>query len=200
MLTDPDATIAGRIPGLPDDAFDHDGLITKRHVRASALAHLRPMPGQLLWDVGAGAGSVGIEWCRTDPACRALAVERRGVRADRCRGNAERLTLPGQLELIDGEALDVVRAWAADGIRPDAVFVGGGGSRDVVDACFAALADGGRLVVHGVTVETEQLVLECQRAYGGELARLGLEHGDTIGSLRGWQPARTIVTWAVTKD
>lgn len=199
MLTDPDTSRAGRVPGLPDDSYAHDGLITKRHVRASALAFLRPLPGETLWDIGAGAGSVAIEWCRTDPSCRALAVERKRERADRCLGNIERLTLPGQVTLTDGVAADVVAQWVADGQVPDAVFIGGGGSPDVVEACFDALRLGGRLVVHGVTVETETTVLAAQQRHGGELARMGMEHADTIGRLRGWQPARTIVMWAVTK-
>lgn len=199
MLIDPDTTLAGRAPGLPDDAFEHDGLVTKRHVRASAMAYLRPLPGQLIWDIGAGAGSVVIEWCRMDPANRGLAVERKGERAQRCRRNLANLTMPGQVELVDGVAADVVAQWRADGIRPDAVFIGGGGSRDVIDACYEALVDGGRMVVHGVTVETEQTVLDAQETYGGEVSRISVEQGDKIGRLRGWAPLRTIVTWAVTK-
>ncbi|PVG84374.1 cobalamin biosynthesis bifunctional protein CbiET [Nocardioides gansuensis] len=179
--------------GLPDDAFEHDGQLTRRDVRASALARLAPQPGQLLWDVGAGAGSIGIEWSRADAACRAVAVEADPERAARIARNAERLGVP-DLQVLHGRAPDALAGLAA----PDAVFVGGGATRDgVVDACLAALRPGGRLVVHGVTLETEALLARLHAEHGGELTRISVETVAPIGSFRGWTPARAVTQWSL---
>ncbi|HEX8488501.1 MAG TPA: precorrin-6y C5,15-methyltransferase (decarboxylating) subunit CbiE, partial [Propionibacteriaceae bacterium] len=140
-------------PGLPDEAYEHDGQLTKRDVRAAALAHLMPVPAQLLWDVGAGAGSVGIEWMRAHPRCRAVAVERDGTRAARIRSNAARLGVP-ELQVVVASA----PAALDDLPAPDAVFVGGGATRDTLELAWDALNGGGRLVVHAVTHETELVV------------------------------------------
>lgn len=187
---------ASWVGGLPDDAFDHDGQLTKRDVRASALARLAPAPGQLLWDVGAGAGSIGIEWLRAHPACQAVAFEEREDRAKRVAENAVRLGV-GRLRVVTGhapQALDLRQ-------RPDAIFVGGGATDDgVLDACWDALAPGGRLVVHGVTLETERVLAERHAALGGELTRLHVEHAEPIGSFTGWKPSRAIVQWFVRKE
>ena len=183
------------VAGLPDDAFEHDGQLTKRDVRAAALARLAPRPGEHLWDVGAGAGSVGIEWARTHPRCSVSAVERDAGRAARIRGNALRLGAP-RVDVVEGSAPEAL----ADLPRPDAVFVGGGATRPgVLDACWDALAPGGRLVVHGVTLETESELARRHAAHGGELVRLSVEHVDTIGSFRGWAPARAVVQWSIVK-
>ncbi|QQS03037.1 MAG: precorrin-6Y C5,15-methyltransferase (decarboxylating) subunit CbiT [Austwickia sp.] len=193
-----DADALGTSPGLPDDVFDHDGLITKRPLRACALAELRPGPGRVLWDIGTGAGSVAVEWCRAGgvlprPAT-AYGVERDPVRAARARGNAERLTAPGQVTVVEGAAAD-------DGVlaglpRPDAVFVGGGGSAVVLDACRAALQPGGRLVAHSVTIDTEQVLVAAFRAHGGTLTRLAVEYAEPLGGLFGWKPLRAVVQWS----
>lgn len=185
-----------RTAGLPDDAFEHDGQITKRDIRASALSRLAPRPGELLWDVGAGAGSVAIEWMRAHPRNRAIAVERDPVRASRLRRNAARLGVP-ELEVVEGAAPDVLGGLE----RPEAIFVGGGASREgVLDACWDALVPAGRLVVHGVTIETETLLMRWHdRHEGGELTRLHVEHVEPIGSFRGWTPSRAVTQWAVTK-
>lgn len=181
-------------PGLPDDAFEHDGQLTKRDVRAAALASLMPVPGQLLWDVGAGAGSVGIEWMRIHPACRAVAVERDPVRAERISRNAARLGV-SELEVVEGAAPQ-----ALTGLQPpDAVFVGGGASHETLDLAWHGLAAGGRLVVHAVTLETEMLVTECWRRLGGQLSRISIELMQPIGSYSGWKPARPVVQWSVQK-
>ena len=184
------------VGGLPDDAFDHDGQLTKRDARASALARLAPAPGQLLWDVGAGAGSVAIEWSRVDPRCRAVAIERDPARAARIGGNAAALGVPG-LVVVTGAA----PAALADLPAPDAVFVGGGATvPGLLDSCWAVLGSGGRLVVHGVTLETERLLVDWHARVGGELIRLSVERVEPLGSFRGWAPARPIVQWAVTKE
>jgi precorrin-6Y C5,15-methyltransferase (decarboxylating) len=182
------------VAGLPDDAFEHDGQLTKRDLRASALSRLAPVPGQHLWDVGAGAGSVGIEWMRAHPTCTATAVEADVDRAARIARNARRLGVPG-LRVITGEAPDALDGLAA----PDAIFVGGGATAPgVLDACLAALHGGGRLVVHGVTLDTERVLAEHYDQWGGELTRIAVEVAAPIGSYTGWTPLRTVGQWALT--
>jgi precorrin-6Y C5,15-methyltransferase (decarboxylating) len=180
---------------LPDDAFEHAGQITKRDLRASALARLAPAPGQLLWDVGAGSGSIGVEWMRAWPSARTIAIESRPDRASLVRRNAEVLGVPA-LRVVEGPAPD-----ALDGLeRPDAVFVGGGATADgVLDRCWSVLRPGGRLVVHGVTAETEAVLLDRYRRHGGELVRLHVERAEPLGSFTGWTPARAVSQWSVTK-
>ncbi|WP_409434968.1 precorrin-6y C5,15-methyltransferase (decarboxylating) subunit CbiE [Mycobacterium sp. SMC-14] len=184
----------GWVSGLPDQAYEHDGQLTKRDLRAAALARLAPAPGQLLWDVGAGAGSVGIEWMRAHPTCRAVAVEVNDARAQRISENARNLGVPA-LQVVRGAAPQVL----VDLPTPDAVFIGGGLSRPgVLTACLAALAPGGRVVAHGVTLETETLLLEAYREHGGELTRIQVEHAAPLGSFTGWTPGRAVTQWALT--
>ncbi|WP_406028324.1 precorrin-6y C5,15-methyltransferase (decarboxylating) subunit CbiE [Nocardioides sp. NBC_00850] len=186
------APLFGWAAGLPDDAFEHDGQLTKRDLRASALARLAPTPGQHLWDVGAGAGSVGIEWMRAHPTCTTTAIEANPDRAARIARNATRLGVPG-LTVVEGRAPDAL----ADLPAPDAIFIGGGATRPgVLDTCLAALRPGGRLVVHGVTLETEQVLARQHAERGGELTRISVESVDSIGTFRGWAPQRTVVQWA----
>jgi precorrin-6Y C5,15-methyltransferase (decarboxylating) len=182
--------------GLPDSAYEHDGQLTKRDLRASALSRLAPAPGQVLWDVGAGAGSVGIEWMRAHPSCRTVAVESDVERAARIARNAGALGVPG-LEVVLGRAPDALAGLPA----PDAVFVGGGATRaGVVDVCLEALGPGGRLVVHGVTLETEHLLAGRYAALGGELTRIAVEHAEPIGTFTGWTPGRAVTQWAYVKE
>ena len=189
------ATVLGFTAGLPEGAFDHDGQITKRDVRASALARLAPLPGQLLWDVGAGAGSVAIEWMRAHPTCRAIAIEAREDRAERIVRNASMLGVPS-LEVHTGHAPEALGELEA----PHAIFIGGGATENgVLDACWTALRPGGRLVVHGVTLETEAVLAVRYAQLGGELTRLHVEHAAPIGTFTGWTPARAIMQWTVTK-
>jgi precorrin-6B C5,15-methyltransferase / cobalt-precorrin-6B C5,C15-methyltransferase len=187
--------VTGWVAGLPDDVFENDGQLTKRDLRAAALARLMPAPGQLLWDVGAGAGSVGIEWMRAHPTCRTVAIEADSARAERIGRNARTLGVPA-LEVVQGRAPDALVGLSA----PDAVFIGGGGTRPgVLDACLKALRPGGRLVVHGVTVETEVLLADLYREYGGELTRLHVERAAPVGTFTGWTPARAVTQWAFTQ-
>jgi precorrin-6Y C5,15-methyltransferase (decarboxylating) len=156
---------------------------------------LAPVPGQLLWDVGAGAGSVGIEWLRAHPTCRAIAIEAREERAARVGRNASTLGVPA-LDVVTGRAPAALEGLEA----PNAIFIGGGATEDgVVDACWDALLPGGRLVVHGVTLETESLLAHRYAVLGGELTRLHVEHAAPIGTFTGWTPSRAIMQWAVTK-
>jgi len=180
--------------GVPDDWFDHDGQLTKRDVRASALAHLMPRPGERLWDVGAGAGSVAIEWLRAHPTCRAVALERDQARAKRIDANARRLGVP-RLAVVVGEAPAALAGLPA----PDAIFVGGGASTQTLETCWAALPSGGRLVGHAVTQETEMIISQAWRDHGGVLTRILVEHLEPIGGYHGWKPARAVVQWSGTK-
>jgi precorrin-6B C5,15-methyltransferase / cobalt-precorrin-6B C5,C15-methyltransferase len=190
---DPGATPLPRVPGLPDDAFEHDGQLTKRELRAFALAALAPVPGQLLWDVGAGSGSVGIEWMRVHPASRAVAVEPRADRRERIARNAAALGVPG-LSVVGGTAPAALAGLPA----PDAVFIGGGVSvPGVIGACLDALAPGGRLVANAVTIEGQEVLADWHRRTGGTLTRIGVERAGPVGSFTAWRPALPVVQWSV---
>ena len=176
---------------MPDDAYDHDGQLTKRDLRASALSRLAPVPGELLWDLGAGAGSIAIEWARTDPRCRAIAIDRTPDRAARITANAARLGVPG-IQVITADVIEALD-WLP---QPAAIFVGGGADLDLIRRCWHLLPAGGRLVAHAVTVETEQILLEAWRGFGGELVRIGVEKLEPLGGFHGWKPARPVVQWS----
>jgi precorrin-6B C5,15-methyltransferase / cobalt-precorrin-6B C5,C15-methyltransferase len=182
-------------PGLPDDAYDHDGQLTKREIRAVTVARLAPAPGQLLWDVGAGAGSVGIEWMRMHRSCRAVAVESSAERVARIAVNAAALGVP-TLSVVHGSAPEALASLDA----PDAVFVGGGATTEgVLDACWSALRSGGRLVVNAVTVDSETMVAAWHGRLGGDLTRIAVQRAAPIGGFTGWRPAMPVTQWAVTK-
>jgi precorrin-6B C5,15-methyltransferase / cobalt-precorrin-6B C5,C15-methyltransferase len=185
-----------RVPGLPDGAFEQDGQITKHEIRALVLAALAPVPGQLLWDVGAGSGSVGIEWMRVHPASRAIAVEPRADRRDRIARNAAALGVPG-LVVTSGSA----PAALAGLPPPDAVFIGGGVTADgVVQACWDALPAGGRLVANAVTIEGQTALAAWRDRLGGTLTRIALERADGLGSFTTWRPALPVVQWSIRKE
>ncbi|SFR24704.1 precorrin-6Y C5,15-methyltransferase (decarboxylating) [Lentzea waywayandensis] len=184
-----------RVPGLPDDAYESDGQLTKREVRAISLSRLAPLPGQLLWDVGAGSGSIAIEWARTHPTCRVIAIEQSAERAERIAGNAASLGVPG-VEVHIGRAPD-----ALEGLeKPDAIFIGGGVTvPGVMQACWDALASGGRLVVNAVTLESEAVVAQWYARLGGDLVRIAVNRGSSVGKFTGWRPHMPVTTWSVTK-
>ncbi|WP_312885431.1 precorrin-6y C5,15-methyltransferase (decarboxylating) subunit CbiE [Streptomyces physcomitrii] len=185
----------GAVPGLPDAAYAHDGQLTKRHVRAATLAVLAPEPGELLWDIGGGSGSIGIEWMRTHPSCRAVCVERDPARAERIRANAEQLGVPG-LQVVTGAAPQAL----AQLPFPDAVFIGGGlTAPGLLDACWQALPPGARLVANTVTLESEALLTECYRRHGGDLVRLAVAHAAPVGGFTGWRQAMPVTQWSVRK-
>ncbi|MFD9702067.1 precorrin-6y C5,15-methyltransferase (decarboxylating) subunit CbiE [Lentzea sp. NPDC059081] len=184
-----------RAPGLPDDAYETDGQLTKREVRAISLSRLAPLPGQLLWDVGAGSGSIAIEWARTHPTCRAIAVEQSAERAERIVRNAAKLGVPG-VQVHIGRAPEALEPLE----KPDAIFIGGGLTvPGVVQACWDALPSGGRLVVNAVTLESEAVVAQWYARLGGDLVRIAVNRGSAVGGFTGWRPHMPVTTWSVTK-
>lgn len=179
------ARLWSAVPGLPDEAFDHDGQLTKREIRAVTLAALAPLPGQMLWDVGAGCGSIAIEWMRAGG--RAAAIEPRADRVARIAANAAALGVPG-LEVIRGSAPD-----ALPYSDPDAIFVGGGVSAPgVLDACWSALRPGGRLVANAVTAEGEAALIALHSRFGGQMVRLSVSRLAPVGGFHTWHPAMPV--------
>ncbi|WP_244816261.1 precorrin-6y C5,15-methyltransferase (decarboxylating) subunit CbiE [Caballeronia sp. Lep1P3] len=175
-------------PGLPDDMYRHDGQLTKRDVRAITLARLAPQPGELLWDVGAGCGSIGIEWMRAHPSCRAIAIEANETRQRLIEHNRDALGVPA-LRLVKGEAPGALDGLAA----PDAVFVGGGvTAAGVLDACWTRLRQGGRLIANAVTLQGEAVLVDWHARHGGELTRIALAHAEPLGSFDTWRQALPI--------
>lgn len=184
------------VPGLPDDAYESDGQLTKRHVRAATLAALAPAPGELLWDVGGGSGSIAVEWLRAHRSCRAVSVERDAVRAARIGRNAAALGVP-RLRVVTGPAPGALEGLPA----PDAVFVGGGlTAPGLLDACWAALPPGGRLVANTVTLESEALLTQWYRSHGGELVRLAVAQAVPVGGFTGWRQAMPVTQWSAVKS
>ena len=181
--------------GLDEDWFETDGQITKREIRALTLAALAPHRGERLWDIGAGSGSVGIEWMLRHPSCRTIAIEARVDRAARIARNAAALGVPA-LEVRAGHAPE-----ALEGLSPPhAVFIGGGASNGATtEACWAALSPGGRLVINAVTLETERAVMARHAEWGGRLTRIGIERLEAIGPMQGFVPARTVLQYRVVK-
>ena len=180
-----------RSPGLPDDWFEHDGQITKRDIRAITLAALMPQRGEMLWDVGAGSGSVAIEWMLADPANRAIAIEARSDRAVRIARNAASLGVPA-LRIVTGAAPAVL-----DGVpQPNAVFVGGGAcAPGLIERAQDALPRGGRLVVNAVTLETQAACIDWRACSGGDLAQISVAHAEPVGRFTGWRPSMPVVQW-----
>lgn len=192
---EPDTAPLPRVPGLPDDAYQHDGQLTKREVRAITLARLGPIPGQLLWDIGAGSGSICIEWARTHPQCRAIAVEHDPQRARRIAENAESLGVPG-VRVVTAPAPDAL----ADLEPPDAVFVGGGVTTSgLLEAAWSALRPGGRLVVNAVTMESEAVLAQWYARVGGDLTRIAINRAAPVGGFTGWRPLMPVTQWVVRR-
>ena len=182
-----------RASGLPDDAFLHDGQITKRPMRALTLSALAPRPGQVLWDIGAGSGSISIEWCLAGGS--AFAIETRADRAANIRTNAAAFGVANNLTIIEGAA----PAAFAKLPTPNAVFVGGGNAQSLLDALWAMIPAGTRLVANAVTLETESLLLAEQSKHGGELIRIEIAQAGPLGSMRGWVPSRPLLQWSVVR-
>jgi precorrin-6Y C5,15-methyltransferase (decarboxylating) len=194
-IAEPGTPRLSRLAGLPDSAFKHDGQLTKRDVRAITLARLAPTPGELLWDVGAGSGSIGIEWMRAHPSCRALAIEADDGRQQLIEHNRDALGVPG-LQLIRGSAPQALAGLE----RPDAIFIGGGVTREgVLDTCWAALKPGGRLIANAVTLQSELTLMAWRDQYGGELTRIHVAQAQPLGDFDTWRQALPITLLDVMK-
>ncbi len=182
-------------PGLDDALFENDGQLTKREIRAVTLSALAPRHGELLWDIGLGAGSVAIEWLLCHPSLRAIGVERNPERASRAARNAAALGVP-ELEIVTGEAPEALAGLP----RPDAIFLGGGGSNDATfDAAWTALKPGGRLVANAVSLESEAAISRRFARLGGELVRLEIARAEAVGRMHGWRPAMPVTQWRAVK-
>lgn len=179
---------------LPDDSFAHDGQITKQAMRAVSLAALAPRPGELLWDVGAGSGSIAVEWCRSGSGCRAVAFERNEQRRKRIADNAAAFGVKIEVHADAPESFDVVPA-------PSVIFIGGGLTQPgLLDTCYERLPSGGRLVANAVTAESEAVLTQWHSRLGGGLRRYQHYHGEPLGEFTGWRPAMPVTQWVVTKQ
>ena len=194
-IAEPNTLRLSRLAGLPDSAFRHDGQLTKRDVRAITLARLAPIPGELLWDVGAGSGSIGIEWMRAHPGCRALAIEADAGRQALIEYNRDALGVPS-LQLVRGSAPQALTGLE----RPDAIFIGGGVTREgVLDTCWAELKPGGRLIANAVTLQSEMTLMAWREQHGGELTRIHIAQAQPLGDFDTWRQALPITLLDVTK-
>ncbi|MFE3056500.1 precorrin-6y C5,15-methyltransferase (decarboxylating) subunit CbiE [Nocardia sp. NPDC059239] len=183
-----------RMPGLPDEVYGGDGQLTKAEVRVLTLAALAPAPGELLWDVGGGSGTIAIEWCRTNPACRAVAFERMESRRKQIAANATALGVPGV------EVRGAAPESFADLPAPDALFIGGGLTQDdMFDACWERLRPGGRLVASAVTAESDVLLLSLAERHGGALRRFQVYRAEPLGGFTAWRPQLPVTQWSVVK-
>jgi precorrin-6Y C5,15-methyltransferase (decarboxylating) len=178
-----------RLAGLPDDAFEHDGQLTKREVRAVTLARLAPLAGEMLWDIGAGSGSIAIEWLRAVPGGSAIAVERNATRAAMIARNAARLGVPG-LRIVAGKSPDALAGLPP----PDAIFIGGGiAGPSLLGEAWAALLPGGRLVANVVSNGGERAVLDWHSRHGGELTRIAVSRAESLGAHHAWRPLMPVM-------
>ncbi|TRW78987.1 precorrin-6y C5,15-methyltransferase (decarboxylating) subunit CbiE [Mycolicibacterium sp. 018/SC-01/001] len=186
----PDERVGGT---LADDSFAHDGQLTKQAMRAITVAALAPRPGELLWDVGAGSGSVAIEWCRSAPGCRAIAFERDATRRARITQNATAFGVRVEEQFDAPESFEFCSP-------PAAVFIGGGiTTPGLLEACWERLPAGGRLVANMVTAESEALVVQWYSRHGGRLTKYQHYRGEPVGAFTGWRPAMPVTQWSVTK-
>jgi len=190
----PDAALLPRVPGLPDELFEHDGTMTKRETRAVTIAKLMPMRGALLWDIGTGCGSVAVEWMRAARYAQAIGIEPRADRRAMAAQNALALGTP-KLELLAGTAPEVLEGLAS----PDAIFVGGGLTDGVFDGAWGALKPLGRFVSNAVTLESEAILMELHKKYGGELVRLAVTRAEPVGPYCGWRPFMPVTQWSLIK-
>jgi precorrin-6Y C5,15-methyltransferase (decarboxylating) len=195
VVADRDARVLPRAPGQPDEWFEHDGQITKRDIRAITLSALTPGRGEMLWDIGAGSGSIAIEWLLADPANRAVAIEARHERAARIVRNSLSFGVP-HLAVVNGEAPHVLGELPP----PDAVFIGGGATAPtMIERAIDALPSSGRLVVNAVTLETQAACVGWCARWSGELVQIAVAHAEPVGRFSGWRPALPVVQWRLTK-
>ncbi|WP_353929948.1 precorrin-6y C5,15-methyltransferase (decarboxylating) subunit CbiE [Okeanomitos corallinicola TIOX110] len=180
-----------RFPGLADSAFHHDGQLTKREVRAVTLSTLAPLPGELLWDIGAGCGSISIEWMRSNARCRAIAIEKNHQRLNYITDNATALGTPN-LQIIAGKSTEVIQNLPT----PDAIFIGGGVTAPgLFDQCWDALRTGGRIVANVVTLEGEKTLFAWYEKVGGSFTRISIQRAEPIGKFLGWKGMSQVTQW-----
>ncbi|NIZ59689.1 cobalamin biosynthesis bifunctional protein CbiET [Sedimentitalea sp. CY04] len=184
-----------RASGLPDDVFHHDGQITKRPIRALTLSALAPRPGQLLWDIGGGSGSISVEWCLAAPGARALIFEQRTQRSENINRNAAKFGLTHRMSLVIGQAPQSLETQEL----PATVFIGGGASQALLDQLWQILPPGTRIIANGVTLETETLLMTAHAQHGGHLMKAEIAEAGPLGSMRGWERARPVLQWSVTR-
>ncbi|WP_299809928.1 precorrin-6y C5,15-methyltransferase (decarboxylating) subunit CbiE [uncultured Roseibium sp.] len=194
-VADPGLRVRARTPGLPDEAFRHDGKMTKQDIRAVTLAELKPFPGALLWDIGAGCGSIAIEWLRAADRTRAIGLEPHAERRQMAAENAIALGVP-QLELKDVQAPEGLEGLP----QPDAIFIGGGlTAPGIVETALNALEPGGRLVANAVTLESEAILMSAYQSLGGSLKKLSVHRASAVGGLTGWRPSMPVTQWSLTR-
>ncbi|KZM49959.1 bifunctional cobalt-precorrin-7 (C(5))-methyltransferase/cobalt-precorrin-6B (C(15))-methyltransferase [Labrenzia sp. OB1] len=194
-VADPGLRLRARTPGLPDEAFRHDGKMTKQDIRAVTLAELKPFPGALLWDIGAGCGSIAIEWLRAADRTRAIGLEPHAERRQMAAENAVALGVP-QLELKDAQAPEGLEGLP----QPDAIFIGGGlTAPGIVETALSALEPGGRLVANAVTLESEAILMSAYQSLGGSLKKLSVHRASAVGGLTGWRPSMPVTQWSLSK-
>jgi precorrin-6Y C5,15-methyltransferase (decarboxylating) len=185
-----------KFPGLSDSAFHHDGQLTKREIRAVTLSSLAPNPGELLWDVGAGCGSISIEWLRSDRRCRAIAIEQNSTRVNYIADNAAALGTPN-LQIIAGKSIEIVPTLPP----PNAIFIGGGVTApEILESCWYGLLPGGRMVVNVVTLEGEQRLYQWYENVGGNFSRIAIQRAEPIGKFLGWKAMSPVTQWVGVKN
>jgi precorrin-6B C5,15-methyltransferase / cobalt-precorrin-6B C5,C15-methyltransferase len=195
-IADLGITGLSKLAGLPDSAYHHDGQLTKQEVRAVTLAALAPKPGELLWDVGAGCGSISIEWMRSSSSCSAIAIEQNPARLQHITNNAASLGTPN-LKIIPGKAPEAL----VNLPTPDVIFIGGGVTTEgLLETCWQALPLGGRLVVNVVTVEGEQKLFTWYQKFGGSFTRIAIQRAEPIGKFLGWKAMAPVTQWTVVKS
>ncbi|MGB1026227.1 MAG: precorrin-6Y C5,15-methyltransferase (decarboxylating) subunit CbiT, partial [Rhodospirillaceae bacterium] len=199
-VLDAGLSVPGALPGLEDDLFDHDGMMTKREVRTVTLSSLAPTPGALLWDVGAGCGSVAIEWMRVQSRTKAVAFESDRARIAKLARNAVLLGVP-ELDVVFGRAPAILAERPDDEI-PDAVFIGGGlGEDGVLEACWERLRVGGTLVANAVTIEAELRLMAWHQDHGGDLSRISVSRLEPISDrFNAWKAAAPVTHYRVIKQ
>jgi precorrin-6Y C5,15-methyltransferase (decarboxylating) len=195
IIAGPEGRTIALAPGLDDSFYQHDGQLTKREMRSIVLSSLAPRRGELLWDIGLGAGSIAIEWLLRDATMRAIGIEEREGRASNAARNAGALGTP-DLQIVRGRAPDALNGLP----EPDAIFIGGGLTDGVLDAAWSALKPGGRIVANAVTIESEQILLAAFQRLGGELLRIDIARAEPVGSLHGWRAAMPVVHWRIVKS
>lgn len=194
-LADSNTVSLSRLPGLPDNIYHHDGQLTKKEIRAITLAALAPLPGQLLWDIGAGSGSISIEWMRSDRRCRAIAIEQNSQRIKYISDNAAALGVP-KLKIVKGVAPNILKGLP----QPNTIFIGGGLTSDRLwQTCWDILPLKGRLVANSVTLEGEQKLLELRQKLGGELTRISVSRAEPLGKFHAWKAIAPVTQWVGIK-